>query len=407
MTGACAPRYMFSPSLCLLLLACASYALMEVLRPGASFHLRSVLAGAAGTLILALWLAGTWLPTGASYPTAENNQVIRAAVETASTEAANADCAIIVDGSSVFTYAVDLETLKTELRRGGHRACVLSLKLLGGEHLEREWMARQLRQALPAATQRHLDTLPMLWVKELHWTYESHPARFVAINADSASMLAQCEPAVVGRMIKALHENWKEECRLDHLKSLEAWKAYPWKQSFAALRQGVFNAFHTGQMERYAGPACPPLFHVLGKPPLAPVTEPKPWWAQRPAVDDVMTPSGRYTERQWFKELLEKAPSTWPQRPGFNLVLATAMGQNKTVQTYAATLAAQGIEGRPLVLAARDETLRQQLDDPALWRDSLHLEHAGSLIYTRWLAARLHPLLEQVKAESGQREASL
>jgi len=264
-----------------------------------------------------------------------------------------------------------------------------------------------LRQALPAATQRHLDTLPMLWVKELHWTYESHPARFVAINADSASMLAQCEPAVVGRMIKALHENWKEECRLDHLKSFEAWKAYPWKQSFAALRQGVFNAFHTGQMERYAGPACPPLFHVLGKPPLAPVTEPKPWWALRPAVDDVMTPSGRYTERQWFKELLEKAPSTWPQRPGFNLVLATAMGQNKTVQTYAATLAAQGIEGRPLVLAARDETLRRQLDDPALWRDSLHLEHAGSLIYTRWLAARLHPLLEQVKAESGQREASL
>ncbi len=378
--------------------------LVEFLRPGANLRLKAMLTGAFVAAATILLVAGAWWPTGASYPAAENYRVVRAAKETAVAEAATADCVVIVDGSSVFTYAVDLPTLKAELTAAGHHPCVLSLKLLGGEHFEREWMARQLRQSLPEATRKQLDGLPMLWVKELHWTYESHPARFVASNADSAGMLALCEPAVSLRMFSALHNNWHQECNSDHLSRLDALQRYPLVQISEAVRQGIFNAFHVGQIQRATEPASPPLYEVLGPPPLAPLTGPSPWWSQRPAADAVMNPSNRFAERHWFTKLLEDAPLSWPHRHGFNLVLATAYGQNQTTRAYTATLAARKPNGRPMILAAEDETLRHQLDVEAFWRDSLHLEYAGSLIYTRWLARQLQPHLALLIADNRQPE---
>ncbi|MDB6117161.1 MAG: hypothetical protein JWO08_942 [Verrucomicrobiaceae bacterium] len=388
----------------MLLLACAVLTLVELLRPTAEEHLKTILAGAFGATAASLLVAGVLCPTGASYPTAENYRVVKAAKETAISDAAAADCAVIVDGSSVFSYAVDLPTLKAELTAEGYHPCLLSLKLLGGEHIEREWMARQLRQSLPKATRDQLDRLPMLWVKELHWTYESHPARFVASNADSASMLALCEPAVSLQMVSALHSNWWQECNYDHLRRCESLQRYPLGQNSQAVRQGLFNAFHTGQIQRATELASPPLYDVLGPPPLVPLSGPRPWWAQHPAADSVMKPSSRFAERHWFAQLLKQAPSSWPQHPGFKLVLATAYGQNQTVRAYTATLATSKQYGSPLVLAGEDETLRPQLDVEMFWRDSLHMEHAGSLIYTRWLARQLQPFLAQLRASYQERE---
>ena len=387
-----------NPAVPLLLLACAVYALVHLLRAGGGFRLKPALLGLAGLLVVGLALAGWWLPTGAGYLSAESNRVIRAAAETAQRDAAQADCVVVVDGSSVFTYALRTERLRDELTKAGLHPCVLSLVLTGGEHLEREWMARQLRESLPEQTRQRLDALPMLWVKELHWTYETHPARFVALNAFSPRTLAHCTPAMVWPLTRALHENWKSDCRSDNLHGTAAWKIYPWDQVTAVLRQGIYNLFHVGQLERLEDVDPGPLYHVLGEGPIPLMNSSKSWWKERPALDAQVNPSSTYRQRHWFERLLEAAPESWPHRPGFELVLATMPGQNGTVQEYGAALEAWGLPGgKRMLLGSRDPALRKQLDDPTLWRDHIHLEEAGAAVYTQWLAAKLSPLIREMK----------
>jgi len=349
-------------------------------------------------LLAALILAGHWWPTGGSYPAAENERVVRAATETAQRNAAKADCVVVVDGSSIFSHAFDSSVMREELVKAGHQPCVLSLALLGGEHLELEWMAERLRKALPAETRQRLDALPMLWVKEAYWTYESHPARFVALNEDTPRTLAQCEPGQVMNMLWSLHDNWKADCAAANLKRRAAWVTYPWDQTMALVHQGMFNLFHVGQLERLVEPVPGPQYHVLGEEHLTPLKETRTWWADRPGPDAKFEASSRYSVRPWFERMLATAPLGWPQRKGFQLVLATMHAQNRTVPEYTATLADLGqLGGKPLILASTDAELRKELNDPLLWRDHTHLEATGAVIYTRWLAGRLLPMIATAK----------
>jgi len=387
-----------APSLSLLLLAAVVYVAISAARPGRVMKWMPVMLGAVVTLISALWLTDRAMPTAGSYPNAENYRVVRAAVATAQREVPGADCVVIVDGSSIFTHGVEPSVLKNELSKTGLKPCVLSLRVLGGEHFEREWMARCLREALPPETRERMDSLPTVWVKELHWTYESHPARFVASNADTPRILAHCEPAITLGMVSALHGNWKNDCRSDKLSGLAAWRTYPVAETAAAIRQGVFNLFHVGQLQRLLEPDPGPFEYVRGEGELAPMGGTKGWWKDRQGLDKTFDGSSRFKTRRWFERLLEDAPSSWPQRPGFELLLATAPGQNQFVQDYAAELEKLGsLNGRPLLLPARDQELRRQLDSINLWRDYIHLEAGGAEIYSRWLANKLRPRLAAMK----------
>ena len=167
------------------------------------------------------------------------------------------------------------------------------------------------------------------------------------------------------------------------------------------VQQSVYNLFHVGQMQRLMELDPGPLYHVLGEGRLAPDTTPKPWWNERPDVDEKFIPLSRYRERKWFEQLLRSAPSTWPRRPGFELVMATMHGQNRFVQGYNATLAANGlIGGEKLLVASADAELRRQLNDISLWQDHIHLENTGAVVYTRWLSAQLLPMLSELKQQA-------
>jgi hypothetical protein len=275
---------------------------------------------------------------------------------------------------------------------------VLPLVVLGGEHFERQRMARLLRAGLSPTTLSRIDSLPLLWIKELHWTYESHPMRFVASQADTPRIIASCEPSLVPRMIHALHGNWKEDCRGSKLLGWAAWKEFPFAEAAGVLRQGADNLFHTGQIERLLEPTPEPLVYEHGLRELAPFNTKRVWWPERVKPDEEATAMSRYKPRAWFEDIVNDAPSGWPQRRGFELVLAMAPGINKFVPDYAAKLDQLGsIEGRRLILASRDSALRKALDEPQLWQDHIHLENGGAIVFSNWLAGRAHPIIETLK----------
>ena len=387
-------------SLPLLVTACAAYALAHGLRAGGAVRLKTAFAGAAVILTLCLVVGAKWWPTGGTYPSAENERVVRAATEIAQRDAAKADCVVILDGSSIFTHALDIDMMRGTLEKKGMHPCVLSLALLGGEHLEREWMAGRLRSALPEVTLQKLDALPMIWLKELHWTYESHPARFVALNENTPRTLAQCEPVEAAKMLWALTNNWQDDCDAAGLKRRKALAIYPVDQATALIHQGAYNLFHVGQLQRMLGGDPGPQYSALGELSVPLGADSKKWWDDRPDADAVYAPSKKYKPRVWFERLLATAPTSWPHRDGFQLVLATMHSQNQTVQAYAATLADLGeVHGKPLLLGSIDEGLREELNDPTLWRDHTHLEREGAKIYSHWLAEQLAPLIDKKKQD--------
>ena len=387
-----------TPSLPLLVTACAAYALVHWLRAGGEIKLKSAMAGALIILVVSLAAGAKWWPTGGTYHSAENERVVRAATEIAQRDAAKADCVVILDGSSIFSHALDIDMMRGTLEKEGMHPCVLSLALLGGEHLEREWMAGRLRAALPVETRQKLDALPIIWVKELYWTYESHPARFVALNENTPRTLAQCEPTEAAKMLWALTNNWRDDCRAEGLKRRKALAVYPVDQATALIHQGLYNLFHVGQLQRSLEADPGPQYAVLGSLTVPLGEDSKKWWDDRPDADTVYEPSQKYTPRKWFGRLLTTAPNAWPRRKGFQLVLATMHSQNRTVQAYTATLANLGdVDGKPLLLGSIDEGLRDELNDPTLWRDHTHLEREGAKIYSHWLAEQLVPLIDKAK----------
>jgi hypothetical protein len=108
-----------------------------------------------------LVLAGRAFPLGMSYPKADTTRTIAGALEDLERGIDGADSVVVFDGSSSSVYSLDRPTLKAGFEANGHKPCFVYLVVRAGEHLEREWMANELRRAMSelAAPPRP----PQLW----------------------------------------------------------------------------------------------------------------------------------------------------------------------------------------------------------------------------------------------------
>ncbi len=382
-----------SVSISQLLLVCGVLMALYGFRPGSGLRGlgRFALAG-VGMLLVVLTTATPWLPTDGTYREARNHRLALTAARQADKEVPQATCLIVLDGSSVFTYGVEEDTLRKQFVAAGHRPCILSLAIAGGDHFERESMAEGVWQLMSEKTRQRAAALPTLWVKELHYSYDSQPGRMVADNADTARSLAVCSPVRSWRMATAMIGDWQAEKA--HAEPGEGVDS-PWPGLAVVLRHGMFNLFHAGYLQRIAEEEA----SIVRDDERLPGYAAPDWWDKRVLADEVFEHKDPLVVRPWFTGLLQRTPLGWPANTQRQTVLVIAPSLKKAEHTYAVQLARDGLQGVscPLILGTHDMALRQQLDHKELWRDAVHLQKKGAEIATQWLAAKLLVELDKLK----------
>ncbi len=387
-----------SPSLLCLSLALLAVVLLSLLRTGRPPSLRAWLLGMVMAMMLLLVGAAVLWPTASSYKAADSVRIVEAAASKLRAQAEKADCIVFFDGSSVSVYALDLLAIQHAFEAHGLSVCLVPLVNHGAGHFERELMAEQLRRALPDKLRQVVDRKPVLWVKELCHYYETIPARFNATNADTPRVLAMTSPSRVVPMLKSIVTNWQHECRKEKLSGWAAWATFPTDRFAATFDQGLFNLFQTGALQRRQTAASEALF-VLAERSAAPSGKlGAARWAKVPPADYQPKVTNALEFRDWFKDLLKRAPSHWPQRPGFKLILNLPPAMGETIPKYGAMLAAKGTGTKLSVInGAADAALVRSMYRPELWADMLHMNHDGATLYSEWLATKLEPEIRKLQ----------
>ena len=350
-----------------------------------------------GSLGAALSLTALF-PPGMSYTAADSVRTIAGVAEDLNAGVKDADCVVIFDGSSSSRYALDHPTIMDALRAKGHRPCVVYLVLPAGEHLEREWMAEQVYRALEPETRRRLDKLPILWAKEMLWLYETLPARFAAENRGTDRLLACSSPSEALLTLRALWTDWRDGNRNARKDWRESWEDFSGDRMIATINHGCFNLFQCGRLTRLSSSPVVPLRTVADTASEADHSGKHGWWNEAPAPDAVFKPSSTLRPRRWFKELVTNAPSGWPKTAQAELVLYMQPVANVSGPKYGDLLQREG-PGVPnrLFNGQADESLRRSLYKPELWRDTIHLNRAGAVVFSKWLVDRLEPALAELK----------
>lgn len=385
----------------ILLLALAASAALCLVRPAASVNWRGFAISAVLTLLLLTLTLAWWSPPGMSYARAENVRVVHGAKQDVERGLEGADCVVVFDGSSSSAFALDKKAVAEELRRQGHQPCIVSLVNHAGEHLEREWTAEELRRLLPPELQSRVDALPLLWVKEMLWLYEGNPARFAAKNRGTDRALACSNPDWGMSTLAALWTDWRDAGKNARWTREEAWDAFPADRIIATLNHALFNLFQCGRLNRLMDPPAEPQ-HILDEMALRPEdTRVRQWWKDAPPPGTQLKPSRTLRTRTWFRQMVEQSPAGWPQRAGMERVLFMTPVQNETVVKYSDLLVKEGTgTGLKFFNGQADLELVKRLYDPGLWQDTIHLDVDGAVLFSRWLAGHLGPVLTGLKKEN-------
>lgn len=383
-----------------LVLTCGVLVLLYALRSGrgTSARLRAFLIPGLAALILAIVVAGLIWPTPGSYPDARNQRLAATAADQADREVPTADCVVVLDGSSVFAYGIDVARLRAQLTAAGRKPCIISLSIAGGDHFEREYMADQTWRLMKPATHEALARLPVLWVKELHWHYDSRPARMIGSNPDTARAMTLCDPVNSVKMAKVVWDSREitpqlgdDDVQGDDIQTPAGLVA-------TLLRHGAFNLFHGGQLQRRAdGPTR--LLKQNASASLENDVPDLPEASLRELLDmsrEMPPRSVHHEPPPWFKEVLARTPYGWSHANSqVQLIMLPAL--SPVEHTYAAQIFYLGGFGMPMVLGPHDQELRQKLSDPACWRDPVHLKNNGTKITTDWMGEILIKRLAAMK----------
>ncbi len=381
-----------------LLLAVLAGSLLAFVRPSTGMNWRRFAVWAAGSLLFVTLGLAVFSPPGMSYRQADSVRVIHGAKLDLERGVEEADCILVIDGSSSSAFALDKKRITEVLAAAGHRPCIVSLVNHAGEHLEREWTAERLSAMLPKPLRAQVEALPMLWVKEMLWLYESLPARFAAKNRATDRALACSDPMWGVKTLWALWTDWQDAAKNARMDRREAWTAFPADRLLATFHHTLFNLFQCGRLHRLMQPETVPQ-HVLEEMALRPEDKRKhQWWANAPEPGAIIKPSKTLRPRRWFKDLVEQAPSGWHKRKGLELVLFKAPVQNETVIKYSDLLESEGLGvDRRLFNGQADLDLVRRMYDPGLWSDTIHMDIDGAAIFSEWLAGKLAPVLSELK----------
>lgn len=382
-------------SLALLALSCGVLVLLHVLRGGGSSRVRTMWLGAAFALAVVLAITHSFVTTVQTYPKAENHRFAAKAARDLTAGIDQCDAVLVLDGSSVFAHGLPEDLITNELQKLGHHVCVISLSLPGADHFERECMAEDVWALLPAPAREQVHAKRVVWLKELHWTYEAYPARFIARDLQAQRIQAQCDPERAPRMVSALLSNWKDECKNEKLKGTEAWKEFPLDRIIAVMRLGLVNLFHTGQLERLLDGPVNTELSALREDDVAPLPTEfvRSFWSDRPLPDEPLRPSISTRPHRWFNELMRRTPSGWPPLSNLQVVRYQPPSYGKTERRYSA----QWTNAKSTIIGNADSKLLHSLDHVQLWRDPFHMERAGAELLAPWLAQQLTPYLGQPK----------
>ena len=377
-------------SLALLLASCGVLVALHLMRASSQVKLKTMLVAGVLSMILVIVVTRSWRPVIATYPKAESHRLVVGAAQRLEQALPQSDSVVVLEGSSVFAHGLPPEPLERELQKLGHRACVLSLSQPGADHFERECMGEDLWAQLSANARQRMSTMPVLWVKELHWTYESQPARFVARDLETQRVMAHCDFARSLRMAAALHSNWKTHTTHLRLDGPEAWKLLPFAEFGGVVRLGLFNLFHGGRLQRLLDEPPNPDYSPLRPQDLDPVLDAgKSFWANRLPVTELPQLSRDFRARRWFDHFLSQSHAPINEA-GVSLVLFQPPSYSRTERRYTAAWQHNPRSQRiPVILANTDSQLLQRLDDIRYWRDSLHMEQSGAEALAPWVAERL------------------
>ena len=382
-----------------LLLACCVLVLLYGLRAGGSSGgLRGFFLPGLAALLGALAIAARLWPIPGTYPEARNQRLAATAADQADREMPTADCVVVLDGSSVFAYGLSVPKLRAQLTAAGRKPCIISLSIAGGDHFEREYMADQTWKLMKPATHAALAKLPVLWVKELHWHYDSRPARMIGSNPDTARAMTLCEPRRAVEMASVVWESREitpqlgdDDVQGDDIQTPEGLVA-------TIARHGVFNLFHAGQLQRKAdGPTR--LLKLNASASLENEVPTLPAESLRELLDmskEMPPRSVHHEPPPWFKAVLARTPYGWDHtNTKVQLIMLPAL--SPVEHTYAAQIVYVGGFGMPMILGPHDQALREKLSDPACWRDPVHLKDKGTLMTTQWFGEHLLKQLETMK----------
>lgn len=391
-----------APNVVLLLALLAGVAVSYV-KTNSGMNWRRFFVSASGSLLAITLLLAVFSQPGMSYRLADSVRVIHGALRDIEKGLPDADCVVVFDGSSSSAYALDKKKIVEVLSAAGHKPCVVSLVNHAGEHLEREWTAERLRKALPAHVANRIRELPLLWVKEMLWLYESNPARFAAKNRGTDRALACSDPLWGIKTLNALWTDWQDARKNTRMDRNEAWEAFPADRLVATLHHTLFNLFQCGRLHRLMQPAVVPQ-HVMDEMVARPEDRrTHQWWKDAPKPGEKIKPSNTLRPRRWFKDLVEHSPSGWSPRVGLEQVLFMAPVQNETVIKYSDLLQREGLGvERTLLNAQADIELVQRMHDPGLWSDTIHMDVDGAEIFSEWLAVRLAPVLTDLRERHHQ-----
>lgn len=382
-------------SLALLALSCGVLVLLHVLRGGGSSRVRTMWLGAAFALAVVLAITHSFVTTVQTYPKAENHRFAAKAARELTAGIDQCDAVLVLDGSSVFAHGLPENVITNELRKLGHHVCVISLSLPGADHFERECMAEDLWAQLSEATREQVRAKPVVWLMELHWNYEDYPARFVARDMETQRIMSHCDFDRSLRMASALISNWKEERKGGKTKVDDEASSFPTDRLSAAIRLGLFNLFHAGQLQRLLdGPVDTDIVALRGKD-LEPLADDvvRNFWKDRPMPDEPLKATKQTKPRRWFDVFLKRQPSGWAHSPNVRVVRYQPPSYGKTERRYSA----QWTNAKSTIIGNADSKLLHSLDHVQLWRDPFHMERAGAELLAPWLAQQLTPYLGQPK----------
>jgi hypothetical protein len=326
---------------------------------------------------MALWVAivNYLFPLPHSYPDTPADELVAQGIRKLDPQAlARAHYLFIIEGSSVTMNGLDGALVESRLSEKGIPAIVVQLSAPGANQAERYEFLREFVDALSPEQFQRLHHLTVVLCREVELGYDKNPFNNLLRNGSTGRSLRYLLPL-----------NFTTFSRWLVLKFGPA----RWLREHNTLAEflgcELFNAFHIGYLLRVedlpppnkaepflpydnqrpgfapAGPLYPPSDLVLDKGLVAQFKENIPWQRQRDA-DFQKVFRGLVKTQCYF------AFPTW-----FKPNSAYNLWKHRTTKDH-------------LFFDGEQTPLVDQLNDPALWYDELHLQRSGAKIYSEAFA---------------------
>ena len=348
---------------------------MAGLRPRFTSGRVPVLSGILVPAALWLAIANYLFPLPYSYPDSPAGGLVTQGIQKLSPEAlARAQYLFIIEGSSVTMNGLNGELVQSRLNEKGIRAIVVQLSAAGANHAERYELLREFVDALSPQQFQQLRHLTVVLCREVELGYDKNPLNNLLRNGSTGRTLRYLLPL--------------NFTTFSHWLVLKFGPAR-WLREHTTLAEFVgcelFNVFHIGYLFRVedspplaktapfipnvtqrpgfapAGPLYPSPDLVLDRSLVAQFKENIPWQRQRDA-DFQKVFRGLVKAQCYFA-----FPSWFKPNTAYNL------WKHRTTKDH-------------LFFDGAETALAEQLNNPALWYDELHLQRPGAQIYSEAFA---------------------